>query len=430
MRTLSFFFIIILYSLYYPCLSQLTYPYFQNFNDKSFISNPNINLDVNGPKPLPREEVNETYSYGYSWEVVPAPQKQHSKSLKLTAHGDDHNKRAFFPRSRSQATFLIDNREPIYISYQIYIPNNEELVESHEIDVYHIIQQFQVSMWNPNTETPYNLYTFNERGDSVRIYDALGILTLNYSKDSTNFRDLEFWSNSIENIKQHVFGEIDETEFIKRRNRMKIKSGIEKGKWNEIIMKINFSEKFEEGYYQFWINRNPVVLDSLGNQYYNEHNTSPHLNSEEEPFKFHTGFILYTTDRRPKRAASLLKLGHYRQNIHYEQSLYYDNLRLWGRFPVDFSEIEGQSKIIAEQCNQRTNKNELILYAYDDISADQYTFRFTNIKNGRVKTFESDGPAIDLRKKRLLKGRRIYEVDVKTTGDFGEKCVVRSLKSN
>jgi hypothetical protein len=424
---IRFFLFISLLVLSSNSFAQLTYPYFQTFENRFFINNKNINLDVNGPEPLPRDEINVTYGYGYSWEVVQAPQKTNN-ALKLTAHGNDHNKKAYYPRSRSQVTFLLDNREPLFISYQIYIPNNDELIENYEKDVYHIIQQFQVTLWNPNTQTPYNLDTFNKNGDNVKIYDALGILTLNYSKSEKNIRELEFWSNSLENIKKHIFGEIDNEEFIKRRNRMKIKNGIEKGKWNEIIMKINFSEKFEEGYYQFWVNRNPVVLDSIGNQSYNEHYTSPHLNSKEEPFKFHTGFILYSTDKNPQRVPSLLKLGHYRQNTEYSQSIYYDNLRLWNRFPVDFTDTLGQTQIVKEQCDRKMTENDLILYAYDDPEADGYFFRFKNIKNGKFKIFKSDGPAVDLRKKRLLKGRKTYEVDVRTTGEFGEKCIVKSQK--
>jgi len=410
-----------------PNYAQLTFPYFQNFEDRSFINDPNINLDVNGPEPLPRDEINVTYGYGYSWEVVESPNKM-DNALKLTAHGNDHNKKAYYPRSRSQVTFLLDNTKPLFISYQIYVPDNDELIENYGEDVYHIIQQFQVSTWNPNTQTPYNLYSFDENGDSIRIYDALGILTLNYSKDDKKTRELEFWSNSVENIRKHVLGEIDDHEFVKRRNRMKIKSGIEKGKWNEVIMKINFSEKFEEGYYQFWINRNPIVLDSLGKQSYNEHYTSPHIGSTEEPFKFHTGFILYSTDSWQKRVPSLLKLGHYRQNTEYPQSIYYDKLRLWNRFPVDYSDTPKSTRIIKEQCERNLIEEDLILYAYDDVEANDYIFRFKNIKNGKLKTFRSNGPAIDLRNKRLLKGRKTYEVDVKTIGEFGEKCIIKSRK--
>src|SRR5690606_3502047 len=106
-----------------PNYAQLTFPYFQNFEDRSFINDPNINLDVNGPEPLPRDEINVTYGYGYSWEVVESPNKM-DNALKLTAHGNDHNKKAYYPRSRSQVTFLLDNTKPLFISYQIYVPDN------------------------------------------------------------------------------------------------------------------------------------------------------------------------------------------------------------------------------------------------------------------------------------------------------------------
>lgn len=424
-----FFLSLCLLGIHNLCLAQLTYPYFQNFEDKSFINDKNIGLDVNGPKPLPRDEINVTYGYGYSWEIVDTSEKK-DNVLKLTAHGNDHNKKANYPRSRSQVTFLIDNKDPIYISYQIYIPNDSEFIENHEKDAYHIIQQFQASLWNPNTNTPYNLYTFNENGDSIRIYDALGILTVNYSKDQEKTRELEFWSNSVDNIKKHALGEIDNKEFVRRRNRMKIEAGIVKGEWNEIIMKINFSENFDEGYYQFWINRNPVMLDSIGVQKYNEHLTSLHHNENDEPFKFQTGFILYTTDQKPKRIPSLLKLGHYRQNTMYAQSIYYDNVRLWNRFPVDYTEKIGQTKIIKEQCAHKVENDNLILYAYDDKEANEYTFRFKNTKNGKIKTFTSNGPAIDLRRSRLLKGKKTYEVDVKSMNDYSDKCIVKSLKSS
>lgn len=409
--------------------AQLTYPYFQNFESRTFINNSNINLDVNGPEPLPRDEINVTYGYGYSWEVVKAPQKINN-ALKLTAHGNDHNKKAYSPRSRSEVAFLVDNQETIYISYEIFIPDDGDFTESFEKDSYHILQQFQATLWDKSRQRSYNVSTVNKNGEAVSVSDLLGVLVLFYSDKNAknNYRDMEFWTNDPKNIELYALGEIDEKEYTKRRMRLKIINGIEKGKWNEIIIKIHFSEKSSEGSYQFWINRNPVVLDSLGDKKYNEYYASP-KNVNKEPFVLKTGNALQTYDLFRQRIPSLIKIGHYRQNVNHTQSLYIDNFRIWERFPVPFTEAKGKTRLLDEQCNYKVGRDNLILYSYDDPEVAQYTFRFTNIKNGKTKMYISDGPAVDLRYNRTLKGKKTYEVDVRTTGEFGEKCIVKSQKA-
>lgn len=411
-------------------LAQLTYPYFQNFESRTFINSSNINLDVNGPEPLPRDETNVSYGYGYSWEIGRSPKKD-DYSLKLTVHKNDHNKNANSPRSRSEVAFLVDNQEAIYISYQIFIPDDGSFTESFEKDTYHILQQFQATLWDKNRQRFYNVSTIDKNGKVVSVSDLLGVLILFYSDKNVknNYRDLEFWTNDPKNIELYALGEIDEKEYTKRRMRLKIINGIEKGKWNEIITKILFSEKSSEGSYQFWINRNPVVLDSLGDKKYNEYYTSP-KNVNKESFALKTGNVLQTYDLFRQRIPSLIKLGHYRQNLNHTQSLYIDNFRVWERFPVPFTEVKGKTRLLDEQCNNKVGRDNLILYSYDDPEAIQYTFRYRNIKNGKIKLFFSDGPAIDMRYNRTLKGKKTYEVDVRTTGEFGEKCIIRSLKSN
>lgn len=425
--------ILIRYIFFISCLliigiqqvkSQLTYPYFQTFENTDFLHNIDINLDVNGPEPLPREDINVTYGRGYSWEITDTPQKNNN-SLKLTVHPNDHNKKAEFPRSRSEITFAVQNSEAIYISYEIYLPE-DEFVEKIIPESYHILHQFQASLWDPHGEQSFRVQDVDEQGNSINVNELLGVMSLFYNENDTNWRDVEFWTNDPQNIELHAFGKISNEEFIQRRQRLKIKNALEKGKWNEIIIKVNFSDKSDQGYYEFWFNRKAVTLDSIGNVAYNEFYASP-KDEKFEPFQLKTGNVLYTRDTKPKRIPSLVKIGHYRQNIDYDQSLYLDNFRLWNRFPVDFTHSKNKTKIIAEQCNHKS-EDPLIVYAYDDPDATQYTFRFTNTKNNKIKTFVSDGPALDLRRKRLLKGKKSYLVDVKSSSEFGESCLIKSKK--
>lgn len=406
-------------------LAQLSYPYFQNFESSNFINEESIHLDVNGPTPLPRDETNITFGYNYSWLIEKAPQKN-SNALKLTVHPNDHNKQADFPRSRSEIAFSVENYELIFLSYKIFIPDNDDFKETLEKDYYHIIQQFQADQWNARQKKSFNVKDVDENGNSITINDLLGVLTLQYNSNDSQFRDLEFWTNDPNDIELHAYKEIDDNEYFRRRKRIKILNGIQKGKWNEIIVKMNFSKNTDEGFYQFWINRKPVVLDSIGNMDYNEFYVSP-KKTNAAPFKIKTVNVLHTRDDIPSRMPMLIKIGHYRQNVDYNQSLYIDDFRIWPEFPPPFSEKPGTTKLLEKYCNVKAPEN-LILIAYDDPLATKYTFRFTNLKNGKSKIFVSDGPAIDMRFRKILKGKKKYKVDVLTYDNFGEGCLINSLK--
>jgi hypothetical protein len=412
---------------FYLCIGQLSFPYSQNFESEDFLNDVNIDLDVNGPEPLPREDVNIMYGRGYSWEIINSPIKK-DNSLKLTVHPNDNNKKAEYPRSRSEVTFKVKNSEPIYISYYLFFPNNEEYNTPLDSNSYHIFHQFKENYWDPHSKKNYNLNAYNKEGELVNVSDILGVMQLLPPTINSIKRDIEFWCNDYDNIRLHALGEISTEEYIKRRIRLKISNAIEMGIWNEIIVKINFSNNSDEGFYSFWINRKPVVIDSLGNLNYNEYFSSL-KNSKEEPSKLFSANIIYTTDKNPQPIPLLVKLGHYRQNIDFDQSIFIDNFRIWNRFPVEVSTSINHTEIIAEQCNKKMGE-ELILYAYDDPHASQYTFRFRNLKNNKIKVIEASGPALDLRNTRLLKGKKNYEVEVKTSKEYSSSCHIYSLNSN
>lgn len=422
MKILTYLFI------FFPIIvkAQLLPPYAQNFEDFSFYQNDNVNLDVNAPQLYCNDEVSVDVvgGFGYSWNLA-TTYSTIGKALKLSVHEHDHVKSALHPRSRSEVTFLIDNDSSAYYSYWIYIPNDSEFIENITPDSYHIIQQIQSSMWNEELNQPYNLITTNLQGDLVNTSDMLGALVYYYSNTPGNVRDLEFWANDPKDSKAHSLGEMDEETYKRSRKVMKIRGGFKKGDWNEIIIKINWSRTSTEGFYQFWINRRPIILDYqvVGYPFF-EYEVIPGL-PNMEPFKLYTGNITITNDNFPIKTPSLLKLGHYRNNHSHTQSLYIDDFRISYDFPPDYLPPGSATKLIDSQCGSVLFADDLILTAKNVQNAINYKFRFRKPLSLTTYIIESPGPFVDISNDSFFDTNKSYIVDISVNnGAFGAQCTI------
>lgn len=422
--------------------AQIELPYFQPFEDENFwdqygdigmqvaTSLIPTGTDINAFPCPPDLSFKECYyqrvlnAKGYSWELSSKHQdKPNKRSLKLTVHNGDipYMGGPAEGRTRAEIIFITPNENSIYVKWELFIPNDEEFIETLVGTSYHKLFQLKPHTMDSSTNTPYDIDPFG----------TIAALDLIYSEDASAKRDLYFWVDPPSIVRDRMNGIISEEYRLSNRKRMKINEGIEKGKWNQILLKISPSSQ-SNGYFQFWINHKPVVLD--GTDVYTDPNYSvPYvtfntsLNNDEtlSPFKLFVENIVVTNITKEPVPYGL-KFGHYRKPQTTTQSMYIDGLSITNEMPP-FTAIA--TKLKNRFCGAILPIEDLILECDEVAGALNYKFKFESVDSNEEIFINSSSTAIDIRNDERFSPNKTYRVRVRAQGnsfdfDYGEVCEI------
>lgn len=367
-------------------------------------------------------------AYGYSWSLSQRSDPAKGKAMKLTVHPEDHPCKADAPRDRAEMIYNLPtlNETSTYIRWNFYIPNNSEF-EDEEIHYFpapreyemHKIFQLKANTNNPeNNNTPYTY---------PAITPILGMSYVHKNDTTTLKRDLYILIES-----PNIVG-CDSTSVREGTHRMTIIDAFKKGEWNEIMYKFNFSRYDSLGYFQVWINKNPVVIDdSQTNQYWNTYfaNVIPPLGFVQQPSKIYCANVYSDDNTQPFVTgipmANNIKFGHYRRNHTKDHSLYLDNLQVTNSDP----RIEQLIKLTTQYCNQPIDISNQTIECESVSNATNYKFRFEH--NGEYNWVDSSTPSINLLDHSFLDPGITYNVQVRAQKltspmfdyNYGEICTI------
>lgn len=421
--------------------AQIELPYFQPFENEDFWDQyGNIGMQVatsfipTGTDidafPCPNLPFKECYDQrvlnakGYSWELSSKHQTTPNKhSLKLTVHNGDipYMGGPAEGRTRAEIIFITPNDNPIYIKWELFIPNDDEFVETSIGTSYHKLFQLNPHTWDSSNNTSYDI-------DPSATIAALDLV---YSEDTSAKRDLYFWVDSPSVVRDRMNGVISEEYRLSNRKRMKITDGIEKGKWNQILLKISPSAQ-SNGYFQFWINHKPVVLDDT-DAYTDPNYNVPHvtfntsLNNDEtlSPFKLFAENIVVTNLTKVPVPYGL-KFGHYRKPQTTTQSMYIDGLSITNEMPP-FTIIA--TKLKNRFCGTILPIEDLTIECDEVSGALNYKFKFESVDSSEEIFINSPSTTIDIRNDERFSPNKTYRVKVRAQGnsfdfDYGEVCEI------
>lgn len=374
-------------------ISQVAIPYHQGFENNSFYTDSNIYMDIASPRypngsvyPITQQQV-ITDGEGYSWELSPNHQSG-NKSLRLTIHREDHPHNAVSPKSRAEFSIRskAEKGDTFFYSWRFFVPSNEEF-EDHS-DGWNIIGQF----WETNK-----------------------ILSIEYVDNPS----------SVSLSRKLLFLLYDPKE--KKHSRIHIENGITKGEWNELILKIHWSDKDSisnptaYGHLEMWINKKPVVSYKyvFGNND-GVHNYFCNLSEDNEisPSQFHFRNI---HKENSSMSNHNIKFGQYRANQFGTNSIYFDDLKIMEIFP------DNSTRIRKEYCGNSIPLDNRILKIYPVPGATEYIAQF---EHDGIFEYAGIGNSttLNLDYVDFLVGGRTYNVSIRAVGvknsRYGKSCSI------
>ncbi len=437
MKKLSYLLLFFIFQLN----AQITIPYYQDFeNDNFYFDIQNIGMEVatqNLPTGVDQQEtyciesgevastnqIQQCYlqivdeAKRYSWDLSSDHQTRNDNSLKLTVHDNDIPKMGGDPdsRTRSEIVFRAPAAQKLYYKWDIYIPNDNEFIEQNVPGSYHRL--FQLKPQGRDT----NGNKYNITANTIAALDYL--YKPNAATDDLK-RNLHFYVDPPSIYKDRVHQSITNYDFTSNRKRMLIKDGIEKGKWNTIIMKIRSSHQ-SNGYFQIWVNGNPVVITGYR---YNDftYDASINFDTSVDASKLFSENLVMTNDDVPIPVEYGIKLGHYRQFLTSTTSVYIDNFSITENYPLS---IPTFTQLTPDYCEKTLKIEDMHISCTPIVNATNYTFHFTS-DDLQEYQIESSSPVIDLRNNPLLIPNKRYAVKVKSRGDnfsfdYGNTCYMR-----
>lgn len=398
------------------------FEYFDYYNQPSYVGLETVPQNYEGYECPNKDDVND--AYGYSW-LLDETQQHTGKSLKLTVHPEDHPCSAKPPRDRSEINFNLPtfNETSAFIRWDMLIPDNEEFVDE-EVTIFskgeyemHKIFQLKANNYNPEVNNaPY---------DFPAVTPILGMSYVHREDSVDKSRDLYILIQS---------PNIDTTDTTSKRegtHRMTIRNAIKKGEWNEIMFKFNFSMYDSVGYFQVWINNNPVIIDeSQTNHYWNTYYSDVIIQNNDiliQPSKIFCANVGSDDNTQPIPTgiamANNIKFGHYRRNHLLTHSMYIDNVKVTNHFPP----AEIPTKLTTEYCNTHIQIDNQNIVCDPVPGALNYKFRFEH--DGNYYWINSPVNNVSLLEHSFLQPATTYNVQVRAQGstfdfNYGDICSI------
>jgi|GEM_PF-5197054 len=366
------------------------------------------------PISYPPFVMNGTGYQGTSWDIVtpPVTNTPNQSALQLTVYPNSHYEEAYAPRSRSEISFNVnnDNGTTYYYSWQVFIPDNSYFQEHNIGNSFHILQQFASSR-------------ILAEDNSIEV-DNRKIMTLDYQHDiyreTCDDPDLQWTLYDALNSGQK-FG------------RVFLDQGFKKGAWNEFVIKVRWSDNTDAtsnnyGYYQIWLNRQPLVAYDTVNWTEPAPHSNPSTNyycdlghAHETPTEFIAPTQFEDVIHNNGWIKTLLKLGHYRSNHMTNHTLYLDNIQVTTEFP--------RPQLSLQDCGTTLTRYDWKVDALAVPGATNYVFRIE--QGGTAGFVHSPTPELDFSKVYNLKPDTEYTVRVRAQGAgissiYGATCTVRT----
>ena len=209
----------------------------------------------------------------------------------------------------------------------------------------------------------------------------------------------------------------------------------------KLFYRINWSETVLDGKFSMWINRKPVIEQTVSTTESCSGITGTYhvctLGNVTDPESAATIFlapnISFSNDNIPVQYDNYIKFGNYRGHHDTDHTIYMDNYRITEEFPP----LEFETKLIKAYCNTTLDINDHSIQAYKVPDANNYVFEFksddaylpnynyvgsnSSVLNLNYVTFLKEGKTYDVR----VRGRRLINgVDVFTNNNYGPVCTI------
>lgn len=363
-------------------------------------------------------------AYGYSWFLDET--RQIGKSLKLTVHPEDHPCSAQPPRDRSEINFNLPtiNETSTFIRWNLLIPDDEEFIDE-EVTSFSVKGEYEMHKIFQLTSNNYNPEANNLPYNFPAITPILGMSYVHREDNIDKSRDLYVL------IQSPNIDTADSVSIREGTHRMTIRNAIKKGEWNEIMYKFNFSKYDSVGYFQVWINNNPVIIDeSQTNHYWNTYYSDVIIQNNDiliQPSKIFCANVGSDDNTQPIPTgiamANNIKFGHYRRNHLLTHSMYIDNIKV----TYDFPPAEIPTKLTNEYCNAQIQIDNQNIVCDPVPGTLNYKFRFEH--DGNYYWINSPVNNVNLLEHSFLQPATMYNVQVRSQGsnfdfNYGDICSI------